>query len=57
MLACWMCGLEFEPDPERMRAWAESGRTFDPTDWECGQCEFDRFEAELQLQGATMARW
>lgn len=38
MVTCWMCGKEFEPDRERLRLWAESGRNFDPTDWECSTC-------------------
>jgi len=38
MIPCWMCGKEFEPDSEKLREWAESGRNFDPTDWECSSC-------------------
>ena len=38
MIPCWMCGKEFEPDREKLREWAESGRNFDPTDWECSFC-------------------
>lgn len=38
MVTCYVCGCEFEPTAEEMRAWAESGRNFDPTDWECPHC-------------------
>ncbi len=38
-MTCWICGKEFEPDPERLREWAESGVQFDPTDWECPECQ------------------
>ncbi len=35
---CFMCGKEFEVEAEKAREWAESGRPFDPTDWECPDC-------------------
>lgn len=38
MVECWMCGQEFEPGPESLKAWSDSDRDFEPTDWECGQC-------------------
>lgn len=41
MIECYLCGEMFEPSPEKIKAWAESGRDFDPTDWECGQCDED----------------
>lgn len=34
-ISCWICGEIFQPDPEQLRVWAESGKPFDPTDWEC----------------------
>ncbi len=37
-LECWMCGEMFVPDPEKVKAWAESDRPFDGTDWECPDC-------------------
>lgn len=36
---CWKCKTEFEPSPELIKEWAESGRPFEPTDWECGKCD------------------
>lgn len=39
MVECYLCGETFEPSPERVKAWAESGRDFDPTDWECKRCD------------------
>jgi len=38
-MTCWMCGEDFEPDPERVLEWAESGVAFDRTDWECQKCQ------------------
>lgn len=38
MIECWICGKLFEPDPEKVKAWAESDRGFDGTDWECREC-------------------
>jgi hypothetical protein len=35
---CYQCGTEFQPPAEKLKAWAESGRSFDPTDWECERC-------------------
>lgn len=33
-----MCGAPFEPNPEKVRLWAESGDNFDGTDWTCPAC-------------------
>jgi rubredoxin len=38
MVTCCICGHEFEPNPDEVKAWAESGRQFDPTDWTCPEC-------------------
>ena len=38
MVICFMCGAKFEPRPEKLKEWAESGRDFDPTDWGCKSC-------------------
>lgn len=38
---CWLCGKLYTPDPDKVKAWAESGRPFDGTDWECGLCDVD----------------
>jgi hypothetical protein len=35
---CYLCGEPFEPDPEKLKAWAESGAAFQPDDWECPEC-------------------
>lgn len=50
MVKCVMCGKEFEPKPEELKAWAESGADFDPTDWECPACEeaYDNWLAAQQ---------
>lgn len=44
-MKCYICDREFEPDPQQLKAWAESECDFDPTDWECGDCQ--RMEAQL----------
>ena len=36
---CYMCGMEFTPDPELVKRWAESDKPYEPTDWECGECD------------------
>lgn len=38
MVTCFVCGAKFEPRPEKLKEWAESGRDFCPTDWECQAC-------------------
>ena len=35
---CCVCGITFSVSPARLQVWAESGRDFDPTDWECPEC-------------------
>lgn len=35
---CYMCETEFQADPKVVKLWADSGRSFDPTDWECPEC-------------------
>lgn len=35
---CYICGEPFIPAQEKLRAWADSGGHFDPTDWECLRC-------------------
>ena len=39
MVKCYKCDTDFEPTKEEMKAWAESGDSFDPTDWECSKCK------------------
>mgnify|MGYP001438162848 CR=1 FL=1 len=41
-LPCWCCGKMYEPSSESIKAWAESGHDYDPTDWQCPEC----FESE-----------
>lgn len=36
---CWMCGELFQPDPDALRRWVESGRGWMPDDWTCPRCE------------------
>lgn len=38
MVQCYRCGIIFSPSVVALRAWAESGRPFDPTDWNCDDC-------------------
>lgn len=38
-MPCYVCEQLFVPDANQMKAWAESGRPFDPLDWECGDCD------------------
>jgi len=35
---CYMCGRQFQPDPVKMQEWGNSGRPYEPTDWECPVC-------------------
>ncbi|MEE8390499.1 MAG: hypothetical protein V3S14_06840 [Anaerolineae bacterium] len=47
---CCSCGETYGEDKAKVKVWAESGRDFDPTDWECECCQrgwgwlFDRAE-------------
>lgn len=34
---CCHCNMPY-PDPERMQEWGDSGRDYEPTDWECPDC-------------------
>jgi hypothetical protein len=36
---CCCCEELFEPDPQQVDAWGQSGRRFEPTDWVCQACE------------------
>jgi len=56
MVKCVMCGNEFEPKPEELKAWVESGTDFDPTDWECHTCEeaYDNWLAAQQSVEPTV---
>lgn len=38
MVQCWQCENMFEPDKEAVKNWAQSGKAFEPTDWECEDC-------------------
>lgn len=38
---CYMCGELYTPDAARVSAWAASGQDWEPTDWECGTCDYD----------------
>lgn len=42
---CYICGTTFVADPAKMKAWAESGRDYDPTDWECECCRWWEYPA------------
>lgn len=33
---CYKCGGCFIPEKKALDAWGNSGRDFDPTDWDCG---------------------
>lgn len=35
---CVHCGELYTPDKEQVDEWANSGRAYDPTDWECPDC-------------------
>lgn len=39
MMTCYQCRNPYEPDPEKVRAWVESERSFNPTDWKCPECQ------------------
>ena len=53
-MKCYICGEEFVPDPVQVAEWGNSGRDFEPTDWECDDCKkafmaaFDAMEAEYE---------
>ncbi len=36
---CWKCEEQYQPKPEDLKRWAESGASFEPTDWECPSCK------------------
>ena len=38
VLTCTFCELPFRPTDAQLLAWADSGRPFDPSDWECPDC-------------------
>ena len=38
-MTCWKCGKDFEPSSLAVAVWADGGNPFDPTDWECPECE------------------
>lgn len=44
MVTCWICNKPYEPNPEKVKAWAESGSNFDGADWECPECLSTEFE-------------
>ena len=49
---CYKCGIEYQPTAEAMRVWAESGRQFEPTDWECPECDWvEESEREERYDG------
>lgn len=45
-MLCYRCGKEYEAPPGRLKAWAESGHDFEPTDWECPECAELWFDPE-----------
>jgi hypothetical protein len=44
---CCCCEQIFEPDPQQVEDWGQSGRRFEPTDWVCQACK-DAEEADLE---------
>lgn len=38
IMECYVCGAGYLETYERVTAWAESEREYDPTDWECPAC-------------------
>lgn len=57
MMTCWMCNTDYEEDPERVRAWAESDKNFDPTDWECPDCKAASFRVTEENQRKAEAAY
>ncbi len=49
---CYQCGQPFEPSPDALKAWVESDRTFDPTDWVCPACSAAEERRPLTLAEA-----
>jgi rubredoxin len=51
LIECYVCGHSFAPTDEQLEAWVNSGRNWDPTDWECPACikaESDSADAEIE---------
>ena len=58
MVNCYTCDRPFEPDPVRLKAWAESGHPFDPTDWQCQACqeaEAEYYERQISEEADLLA--
>jgi len=49
-----MCEVEFLPNINNVRAWGNSGRSFDPTDWVCPDCEDAMNAAADDVQDAYL---
>jgi hypothetical protein len=47
VVPCCYCEQLFEPDPQQVEDWGQSGRRFEPTDWVCQACK-DAEEADLE---------
>jgi hypothetical protein len=44
-MTCCSCGDEYIEDDNLVLAWADSGESFEPTDWECIGCrDLNRFD-------------
>ena len=49
---CFICDELFTPSTEQYNEWGNSGRSFDPTDWECPDCRklIDKLGQEQLMQ-------
>ena len=54
---CFMCGGWFTPNKAQWDSWGNSDRDFDPTDWECQQCERDEADALEEVERVITLRY
>lgn len=38
VMECGVCGLDYIESSKRVRAWGNSGKPYEPTDWLCQDC-------------------
>ena len=54
-ISCYQCGIDFQPNPEEIKQWAESGRQFEPTDWLCPDCDFWNDQLDMDMYHREIA--
>lgn len=56
-MECYVCHREYQADPVAAKAWAESGRAFEPTDWVCPRCIADLEAYETEREALERAHY